>query len=210
MKIAVMQPYFFPYIGYFELMAAVDVFVFLNDVQYIRQGWVNRNRIRSKNKPFQYLTVPVVSHPRDSLIKDIQVVSGWTKQHLKILDYTYGVKSHPLRDYFSTLRNYESLREMLCDSLIWTARYLGIKCDFHYSDGISTNHKSQKIKDICQHFNANEYFNLNGGMSLYSNEDFSPISLNFMKPTTYQNHFSILDLILEEENEVKLFLAQRS
>ena len=57
MKVAITQPYFFPYLGYFKLIESVDKFVFFDDVQYIRRGWVNRNKIRVKNP--LWITVPV-------------------------------------------------------------------------------------------------------------------------------------------------------
>lgn len=211
MKLAIMQPYFFPYIGYFELMASVDVFVFLNDVQYIRRGWVNRNRIPSRHKQFQYLTVPVATHARSASIKQIQIIPDWVDHHIAILHHSYGkkIKDHPLFDYYKTLGRFSSLDDMLCDSLIWTARHLGISCEFRHSDGISKETGKDRIVEICRYFKADEYFNLSGGKTLYSSEDFFPMKLQFMPPTEFENRFSILDPIFSDEGKVKEWLAIR-
>lgn len=68
-----MQPYFFPYMGYWQLIAAVDVFVLFDEAQYIKQGWVNRNRILKHGGGCQYIRVPVAKHPMNTLIRDVQV-----------------------------------------------------------------------------------------------------------------------------------------
>ena len=62
MKLAIMQPYFFPYIGYFQLMNYVDEWVVFDDIQFIDKGWINRNRILhpDPNKSFQYITIPLI------------------------------------------------------------------------------------------------------------------------------------------------------
>src|SRR5690554_7239133 len=69
MKIAVMQPYLFPYIGYFQMINAVDKFVFYDDVNFIKQGWINRNRILLNNRDFLF-TVPLKRANSFCLIKD--------------------------------------------------------------------------------------------------------------------------------------------
>ena len=77
-----MQPYFFPYIGYFSLINYVDKLVVFDTAQYIKQGWMNRNRILQPNKAWQYIIVPVKKHKHDTAIKDIKIVSGdkWKKK----------------------------------------------------------------------------------------------------------------------------------
>ena len=85
MKIAIMQPYFFPYIGYFQLMSAVDHWVVFDDIQYIRHGWVNRNRILSSNleKEWQYIGVPIKKHKQSELIKNIYIDGNEAYQKAK-------------------------------------------------------------------------------------------------------------------------------
>lgn len=70
MKIAIMQPYFMPYIGYFQLINAADKFVLLDDVNFINRGWITRNRILVNGKP-KYITIPLKKASQNRLIKDI-------------------------------------------------------------------------------------------------------------------------------------------
>src|SRR5271156_6723013 len=73
MRIAIMQPYVFPYIGYFQLIHAADVFVFYDDVNYINKGWINRNKILLNNKD-QLFTIPCKEASQNKLIKDVEVL----------------------------------------------------------------------------------------------------------------------------------------
>src|SRR5690606_945429 len=83
MKLAVMQPYLFPYIGYFQLINAVDVFVFYDDVAYIKNGWINRNRILMNGKS-HYITVPCSKASYNKMIKSVQFDSR-SKDYRKIV-----------------------------------------------------------------------------------------------------------------------------
>src|SRR4030042_3246951 len=73
MKIGIMQPYFFPYLGYFSLIKHTERFVLLDSVQFIKHGWVKRNRILKPGSGWQYILVPLVKHNRDTKIKDIRI-----------------------------------------------------------------------------------------------------------------------------------------
>jgi hypothetical protein len=73
MKLGIMQPYFFPYLGYFHLIASTDRWIIFDVVQYIRHGWVNRNRILHPSSGWQYVIVPLRKHKRETLIQDVQV-----------------------------------------------------------------------------------------------------------------------------------------
>lgn len=89
MKVALMQPYFFPYIGYFQLIQAVDEFVIFDNAQYIRRGWMNRNRILNAQKEAVYINVPVQKAPRETKIKDIVINydSNWKEEIYHQLNY---------------------------------------------------------------------------------------------------------------------------
>lgn len=78
-RLAGMQPYFFPYLGYWQLIAAVDCFVLFDEAQYIKQGWVNRNRILKPGGGWQYIQVPVARHSQTTAIRDVQIApeSSW-------------------------------------------------------------------------------------------------------------------------------------
>jgi hypothetical protein len=88
---AIMQPTYLPYLGYFQLMAASDVFVFLDDVQFARRSWQSRNRILTADGELM-LTVPVKKHDRDTAISDIEIDDGqgWRDKHLAAMRHAYG------------------------------------------------------------------------------------------------------------------------
>src|SRR5204862_7507391 len=87
-----MQPYLFPYIGYYQLMHACDRFVVADDVTFIKQGWINRNRLLI-NGSAAYFTVPVRRHPADALIRDVEIDDGqgrpWRGAMLKTIANFY-------------------------------------------------------------------------------------------------------------------------
>ena len=74
-KVAIMQPYLFPYLGYFQLINAVDAFVFYDDVNFIKRGWINRNRILVNNED-QLISIPLIKASQNKLIKDVQINYG--------------------------------------------------------------------------------------------------------------------------------------
>lgn len=200
MKLAVMQPYFYPYVGYFELIRDVDVFVFLNDVQYIRRGWVNRNRIRNKDKGWIYLTVPVKSHARDTLLKDVEAADGdWHDKHCETLRTTYrGASSHPLYKEYESAKP-TNLCDFLCSSIESTSRLLGLPTLFVRSESLRCEGKGQdRIVNICKAVGCDEYRNLSGGRELYDEDVFSSngIRLRFQEPVRHGNLLSVLDLML--------------
>lgn len=193
-----MQPYYYPYIGYFELINSVDNFVFLNNVQYIRRGWVNRNRIRW-NDTWKYITVPIAKCSRDTLIQDIEI-SGeeWLGDHLASLKYSYNNIEHESFQYLASM-NTKKLCELLMLTTKHTAKLLGIKTKFLDSrDFPSSGKKQHLLIDICKQLGATTYVNASGGIELYDKNDFEKenIKLEFTPPTNHNNKYSILDLML--------------
>jgi hypothetical protein len=94
MKIAIMQPYFFPYIGYWQLIHAVDRFVLFDDAQYIRHGWVNRNRILKPGGGWQYILVPLKKHALTESIKNVQVNPDGKWHELIVRQLAHYKKKH--------------------------------------------------------------------------------------------------------------------
>ena len=90
MKIAIMQPYLFPYIGYFQLINAVDKFIIYDDVTYIKQGWINRNNILLNGKPFLF-TVPLKDASSYKLIRDIEIGNNfnWKTKLIRTVEQAY-------------------------------------------------------------------------------------------------------------------------
>ncbi|MGG0657031.1 WbqC family protein [Rummeliibacillus pycnus] len=98
MKVALMQPYFFPYLGYFQLINSVDEFVIFDNAQYIRRSWITRNRILNAHKESIYIKVPVSKAPRKTKIKDILINNdmNWKEKILHQLLYYKDAPNYPI------------------------------------------------------------------------------------------------------------------
>lgn len=192
MKIAIMQPYLFPYIGYFQLINAVDRFVLLDDVNYIRKGWINRNRILVNNLEHLF-TVPVKEASQNRRINEVFLVEEdkWKTKLIKTLENSY--KKAPF--YKSTIfllhnlvySNEVNLSKYILNSLDELNKYLGITTEIVPSSSKYENSslKAQdRIIDICRKENADVYFNASGGMDLYCRDEFAKegFELKFIKP----------------------------
>jgi hypothetical protein len=190
MKLAIMQPYFFPYIGYYQLINAVDKFVLYDDVNYINRGWINRNNILVGNKACLF-TIPLKNASQNRLIRDIELSdNSWQGKFLKTLEQAYK-KAPQFNHVFPLIRkNLESeathIYQLTSLSLITVAEYLGLSAEFVDSSSIYNNHHlkaQQRILDICIREKTTHYINSIGGMELYSKNSFeqSGIKLNFIK-----------------------------
>lgn len=186
MKIAIQQPYFYPYLGYFELIKNVDKFVFLNDAQYIRRGWVNRNRI---SKDF-YITVPINKSKRSSKINEIEINYdfNWHYKHCKTLENFYGKKiyNNPVYIFYKNIPKYNFIVDLLKDSIKNVCEFLNIKTEFIDSEDFQIPEEikgKNRIIEICNILDAEKYYNLPGGCALYSKDFFMEknIELNFME-----------------------------
>jgi hypothetical protein len=214
--VAIMQPYFFPYIGYFQLMQAVDTFVFFDDVQYIDRGWVNRNKIRS-GKTSTWLTMPVHRKHRDLAINqrdyvlDPEVI-GRTINRIKAC-YLRAPAYASSEGIIDSLLHFGSsnVSEFNCNALTRLSAELGIKVEFVLSSNIkkSPNLKAEgKIIDICRRIGATHYVNPAGGMKLYARENFTDagIRLSFLhtriEPEPLDpkpEHLSIIDSLMHHD-----------
>ena len=215
MKVAIMQPYFFPYIGYFQLINAVDNFVFYDDVNFINRGWINRNRILVNEQP-AYFTIPLLKASQNKSICETEIIQN--KDYLKILrtiEMTY--KKAPYFHAVFTLVNevfnkeYKTLAEITIKSVKSCCEYLDIKTQFYVaSEDFATTkglERAERLQTICKQLHANQYINALGGQELYSKEDFTKekIQLQFIqsKAITYKqfgNYFvpwlSIIDVLM--------------
>lgn len=198
MKIAIMQPYFFPYAGYFQLMANVDIFVFLNDVQYVRQSWMNRNKLKTQ----KYFTVPVQKSSQKTLLNNMKIQHGWVADHLKIFMHYFGkkIKNSHLYENYIAYENYDFLCALNIDSLKYVASKLNIKVEFRLSSDFASDLSGQeKILHICQKLQGKEYYNLPNGIDLYNQNLFKEkgLKLKFID-TAHQEKVSILESIFNE------------
>lgn len=204
MKIAIMQPYFFPYSGYFELISNTDTFVFLDDAQYTKRTWINRNKIEIRGKEFKFV-VPVKKNHQKTKIMNIEIHNkSWVDNHIETLKHLYGKKIYKNKflEYYETFKTYENLCDLLIDSLIETCRILNIKTNFYKSSTLNIKGFGEdRIINICKKFNASTYFNLPNGINYYNKINFSKnkIDLKFTQLTN-KGFNSILHFIFNEHN----------
>lgn len=193
MKLAIMQPYFFPYIGYFQLINAVDKFVIYDNIKYTKKGWINRNRILVNNKD-SYITLPLKSDSDFLDIKDRYLAKTWPKEKQKLINRLKSIYKDA-RYFRETINLIErilnwpfhegNLFKFLLYSLQTTCEYLEIKTEFVVSSSIPINHslKAQdKVIAICKALGATQYINPRGGVELYQKEEFikAGIELSFL------------------------------
>lgn len=229
MKLAVMQPYFFPYIGYFQLINAVDKFVFYDDVNFIKGGWINRNRILLNGKD-QYITLQCIKASPHKLIKEVEV-DVKSKEYanlLKTIEMAYK-KAKYFNKVFPIIENVFHINiatvSFLAErSILAIAKYLNIKTQFlKSSEAFSETkglEKTERLIAICKKTETDNYINSAGGMELYSTDIFAAnkIHLSFIKSRTIQyNQFkkefipwlSIIDVVMfNSPEEINKMLNQ--
>lgn len=216
MKLAVMQPYFFPYLGYWQLLNVVDRFVIYDNVNFIKGGWINRNRILINGKP-SYITIPLHQASPNKLIADISLQSShaWQSKMIKSIENTYRKapffsKIYPIIKQIIGYKT-DNLADFLVYQLKTMAAFLQIKTELinsshHYK---KTNLTGQdRILDICKHEGATTYINLQGGQALYNAATFRSqgIKLCFIvmqhtpypqKSTEFVASLSLIDALME-------------
>lgn len=221
MKLAIMQPYIFPYIGYFQLISSVDQFVVYDNIQFTKKGWINRNRILVNGKD-EYFTIPIKKDSDYLHVVDRKLADTFQTEKLKLLrKISEAYKKAP---YFSTVfpliesilnRDADNLFEFVYHSLLMTCKFLGIHTQFIVSSTIDIDHqlKSQdKVLAICKALQADQYINPIGGVELYAKEIFigHNIRLNFIRSNAieypqFKNEFipwlSIVDVMMFNSNE---------
>lgn len=191
MKLGIMQPYFLPYIGYWQLLNAVDRYVIYDDVNFIKGGWINRNRILQNGAP-AYINVPMIGASSFKRINEIQVnrdprVMG---KLLKTVEQNYRKAPSfesvmPLMERICRFEG-DNLAEFLANSIRVVCDYLGITTTLVMSSQIEKDislRAQDKVIDICRRQGATEYFNAIGGQTLYDQMSFARfgIRLQFLK-----------------------------
>ena len=223
MKIAVMQPYFFPYIGYFQLINTVDKFIIYNDVNYINRGWINRNNILINNAPF-CLTVPLSKASQNKLIHEVEILDDlkWKKKLKKTIELSY-VKAPFFEEINSLLdnllkQNFQTVSEFNVAGIIEVCNYLSIKTIIkensqHYQNSELSG--QERILDICIKESATHYINPIGGINLYDKNFFleKNVNISFLQTTSIyykqlHNEFvpslSIIDVLMFcSKNQIK-------
>lgn len=170
-----MQPYFVPYMGYWQLMNAADRFVVYDDVSYIKGGWINRNRILVNGKP-SYLTLPIAGASPNMKINQLrmQLNQRWVDKARKTIEVAYK-KAPYFQATFVLIEDIlalqsASLSEFLLNQIIKVANHLGIDTEIVPSSVVYANSElkaQQRVLDICRREKCDTYLNAIGGRGLY-------------------------------------------
>ena len=220
MKLGIMQPYYLPYIGYWQLLNAVDKYVIYDDVNYIKGGWINRNRVLINGQP-SYFNVPLKGASSFKLINEIEVNNDpiLIKKNLHTIEDAYK-KAPYFNDIYPLVEKIVTYNEMclakyLEYSIKVICQYLDINTELIVSSSIEKDNSlkgKDKVIEICKILNADEYYNAVGGQDLYSFEEFAEngIKLSFVETEDivykqfkddFQPNLSILDVMMFNSKE---------
>tara|TARA_R100000306_G_C4378451_1_gene143054 strand:+ start:2547 stop:3248 length:702 start_codon:yes stop_codon:yes gene_type:complete len=231
MKLAIMQPYLFPYLGYFQLIHAVDTFVFYDDVHFIKRGWINRNRLIFNKEP-HYFTVPLQKASQNKRINEVEVAltDAWLKTFFKTLTQNYSKAPYFKETYELVERvfssGHQTISGLAMESIIQVCLYLGIDTQFEVSSqtyGNTINYeKADRLIAITAQKGYRDYVNPAGGKDLYDPPYFKSkgIQLLFIDHelvpyTQFGNEFvnglSIIDVLMfNTPEETKKLMSQYS
>lgn len=230
MKVGIMQPYFLPYIGYISLIKHTDIFILLDEVQFIRHGWIERNRILKPNEGWQYIQVPIMKPSgRTTKIKDIVINNkeDWKSrvtaqlQHYKKSAPYYRRTMLLINDILSD--NYDSIVSLNSVSLQKICGHLGIDTDIKIFSEMNlqieeANEPDDWALNICKSMNSvNEYWNPIGGREFFNKHKYETngIDLKFhnvsldmynQKRDIFEPGLSVIDVLMyntpDEINEM--------
>ena len=227
MTLAIMQPYLFSYIGYWQLINAVDTFVIFDDVNFIKKGYINRNSILVGGKS-QQITLELIGASQNKLINEIKVGNN-SQKLLKTIEMSY--KKAPYFDnVFSIIEDIlnqeeSTLAKFIGYSLQKISNYLEIDTKFIYSSSIEKDNElkaQDKVLDICKKLGTINYINAIGGKELYNKKKFEEqnIKLNFLEPeiqkymqleSEFISYLSIIDIIMfnNKDNISKMLMQYK-
>lgn len=227
MKIAIMQPYLFPYLGYFQLLNSVDKFIIHDDVQWIKGGWINRNRILL-NDHAEMLTLSVKKRSNFDKINEYEIFPE-PKNKIKFVNKVKAAysKSPYFNEVFSLINEIFAYEEMnlvkfIKFSIEQIKKYIMIKTPMIFSSEMMKNNaltSQDRVIEICRLSGADTYINPVGGVSLYDKTIFkhNNIKLLFLKTKTikyrqFANDFvsdlSLIDVLMfNSKNEIYNYLT---
>jgi hypothetical protein len=224
MKLGIMQPYFFPYIGYFALINYVDKWIVLDNVQYIYHGWINRNRILNPIKnTWQYITVPINRHSRNTFIKDITIHNtvNWKDRIIRQLEH-YKKIAPFYNDIIALIKvcfanDHQLISELNVSILEKVCSFLGINRVIEVFSQMKldielANEPGDWAFNISKKLNAREYINPIRGIEIFDKKKFEEngIKLKFLemhdiiynqKNQSFISDLSIIDLLMFNDIE---------
>lgn len=219
MKIGIMQPYFLPYLGYISLIKNTDKFILFDTVQFIRHGWIERNRILKQTGGWQYIQVPLEKKQMSTIIKEVKINNQqkWKEkilaqlQHYKKIAPYYYKTLQILEKVFS--KEYESITKLNKDLLEEICKYLGISTPIFIFSEMNLKIEEVNAPDewalkICKALGGvEEYWNPLGGMNFFDRNKYEKenIKLYFQKinlhnydqrKESFEEGLSIIDVLM--------------
>jgi hypothetical protein len=192
---AIMQPYFFPYIGYFQLIAAVDLFIVYDNIKYTKKGWINRNRLLLNGADVMF-SLPLKSASDSLDVRDRELAADFSPD--KLLNQIAGAYRRAPHftetlDLVERVVRYDehNLFRFLYNAIVETCRHLGIDTEIRVSSEIAADHSlrgQDRVLALCESVGANVYVNAIGGMELYSRGDFHDrgVELRFIRSRPFE------------------------
>jgi hypothetical protein len=218
MKLGIMQPYFFPYLGYYSLIKHTDRFILLDEVQFIRHGWIERNRILKPAEGWQYVGVPLEKFEFGTRIAEARIrnAENWREKLLRQLEH-YRKKSPYYAQAIEVIDkaigiDTDSITELNRNILLETCRYIGIdrQIDVFSNMGLAIDpvtHAGEWALNITKALGGTEYINPTGGVDIFRAEQFAAaqIQLKFLgnkltpysqRRTVFEPGLSIIDVMM--------------
>ena len=195
MKVAIMQPYFFPYIGYFQLINSVDLFIVYDNIKYTKKGWINRNRMLQNGKDVMF-SLPLKSDSDYLDVCDRELAADFKRD--KLLNQIRGAYRHapyfaPTFALIEEIVRHEdqNLFRFIHHAIVKTCAHLGITTQIRVSSDIAINHglkNQEKVLALCEEVGAKTYVNAIGGTALYSKNEFleQGIDLKFIRSNEFE------------------------
>lgn len=217
MKVAAMQPYFFPYLGYYQLISHVDVFIILDDVNYFKKGFINRNYLNDNGQKLLF-TVSIEKASQNKQINELKISDNQEKTLRQIQHLYQGSKRFPdlwpvITDCLTSQS--KSLDDVCIQSMKPVFSMLGSPATIIKASDIKSRgelRSEDRIIDLCLSVGATEYINLPGGKGLYSSDSFfhHGMKLSFIEPefreytvknSKYMPGLSFIDVFMNCDNE---------
>lgn len=212
MKVSIMQPYFFPYLGYFQLMAKSDIFVIYDDVQFMKGGWINRNKYLNKDGTSSYFSLPLEGASANKNINQIAISPRYHKVKKTLLQQYANSNNRAeatqlINDTFAD--NSLNLATFVGNSVKLTAAFLGIKSNILFASDLDydrTLKAQQRVISLCRTLQASTYINNASGSFLYDANCFANAGMQLALHHAMLDHLtphlqyaSILELIAQGE-----------
>jgi hypothetical protein len=224
MKIGIMQPYFLPYLGYFSLIKHTERFILLDSVQFIKQGWIERNRILKPRSGWMYISIPLIKHSRDTKIKDIRIKNSLDWRNLIFRRLEHYKKQAPFyRDTIEVLKTAfnietENIVQFNSHVLKTVCGYIGVGLNLDIFSEMRLSIDDIKASDewglnICKALgNVSEYWNPEGGLKFFDRSKYYKagieikfLSINIQKYSQSRQEFepslSIVDVMMFNKPE---------